>query len=100
MAEWDTPTRKTRARKALDGSYSIIGEDEDENDEEGTDEPADIVGLAEKKKKKEKESSWGKKVAAAIAGTIGAVAGANLQHRQNARKEKAYQAKRKTGNYL
>ena len=47
-----------------------------------------------------KDSGWGKKVAAAIAGTIGAVAGANLQHKENQRKEKAYQAKRKTGNYL
>jgi len=71
-------------------------------DEEGSDEPADVSGLAkeEKKKEKSKDSGWGKKVIAAIVGIGGAVAGANLQHKQNQRREKIYQAKRKTGNYL
>jgi hypothetical protein len=81
--------------KDYDLSSAVKASKEDED----TDEPADVSGLAEKKKK-EKDSGWGKKVAAAIAGTIGTVAGASLQHKQNAKKEKAYQAKRKTGNYL
>jgi hypothetical protein len=46
----------------------------DNEDDGGTDEPADVHGLA-KKKEKEKDSGWGKKVVAAIAGIGGAVAG-------------------------
>jgi hypothetical protein len=91
-----------RDKEDEEPSYKFTGDGkykEEEDEDEGTDEPANVSGLAEKKKK-EKDSGWGKKVAAAIAGTIGAVAGANLQHKQNQRKEKAYQAKRKTGNYL
>ena len=44
----------------------------DNEDDGGTDEPADVSGLA-KKKEKEKDSGWGKKVVAAIAGIGGAV---------------------------
>ena len=73
----------------------------DNVEDEGSDKPADVSGLAKKEKEKEKsDSNWGKKVVAAIAGIGGAVAGANLQHKQNQRREKLYQAKRKTGNYL
>ncbi len=73
---------------------------EDESQDEGTDEPADVSGLAKKKEEPKKDSNWAGKVAAAIAGIGGAVAGANLQHKQNQRREKMYQAKRKSGNYL
>lgn len=72
----------------------------DNEDDGGTDEPADVSGLAKKDDEKKKDSNWAGKVAAAIAGIGGAVAGANLQHKQNQRREKLYQAKRKTGNYL
>lgn len=104
MAEYDNSMSKTRARKAINGSYKIIEEDEDKEvgEDEGTDEPAGVVGLAKEEEKKddEKGSGWGKKVAAAIAGIGGAVAGANLQYKRNQQREKMYQAKRKTGNYL
>lgn len=78
-------------------AFRAAPDSEDESQDEGTDEPADVVGLA---KKKEKGSNWAGKVIAAIAGVGGAVAGANLQDKQNRRREKIYQAKRKTGNYL
>ena len=97
LAPWrDKEDEEPSYKFTGDGKYR---EKEEEDEDEGTDEPADVIGLSEKKKK-EKGSNWAGKVAAAIAGTIGAVAGANLQHKQNQRKEKAYQAKRKTGNYL
>lgn len=102
MAEYDNPLSKTRARKAINGSYKLIEEDEDEEGEEdeGTDEPADVSGLAKKDDEKKKDSNWAGKVAAAIAGIGGAVAGANLQHKRNQQREKLYQAKRKSGSYL
>jgi len=104
---------KKKARSAINDYTKPYEKDEGEGfnmtknpadnaaEEDGSDEPADVDGLAKKEKKKEKaDSSWAKKVVGAIAGLAGAAAGATQQHRDNVRKEKAYQAKRKTGNYL
>lgn len=107
---------KTKARSAIKDYTQPWKKDEEETQDfdmtknkaanseeepEGTDEPADVSGLAAKKDdEKKKDSNWAGKVVAAIAGVGGAVAGANLQHKRNQQREKLYQAKRKSGNYL
>lgn len=101
---------KKKARSAYKDYTAPYKKDEDEDEEAVGSEPAaaspsttNVNVTVQKEKEKaeeEKKSGWGKKVAAAIAGTIGAVAGANLQHKNNERRRKMYEAKRKTGNYL
>ena len=98
---WERDKDEEQAQEAKQNFNMIENPAAKAAEEDEKEEP--VVAKKEEEKeddKSKKGSNWAGKVIAAIAGIRGAVAGANLQHKQNQRREKLYQAKRKTGNYL
>lgn len=93
---WEKNEDEEKAQEAKQNFNMIENPADNAAEEDEKEEPA----VAKEDDKAKKGSNWAGKVIAAIAGIGGAVAGANLQHKQNQRREKIYQAKRKTGNYL